>query len=226
MPPHDFGEAFRSIRTSLVFTSDAASMRIVLVTSAQPFEGKTTTASNLAMVLAMSDARVLLIEADMRRPGLHKNFGLQNGVGLSHLLTNQARIRDAIQRTSDPNLFVITAGHVPPNPSELLASDRMKDLLKNLESSPFDWVIVDSPPVLPVTDAVVLASYVSGIVFVLGSRMTQKRQAVRAVEMLRAVSPDAIGVVLNRVDLNRDKYYYSHYYGYQYTSYYGSAVAS
>ncbi len=87
-------------------------------------------------------------------------------------------------------------------------------------------MIVDSPPVLPVTDAVVLASYVSGIVFVVGSRMTQKRQALRAVEMLRAVSPYAIGVVLNRVDLNRDRYYYSHYYGYQYASYYGSAVAS
>ncbi len=224
--PHDFGEAFRAIRTSLVFTSGAESTRIILVTSAQPFEGKTTTSCNLAMALALSSVRVLLIEADMRRPGLHQYFGLQNTVGLSHLLTKQSRIRDAIQRTSDPNLFVMTAGVVPPNPSELLASGRMKDLIKSLASSPFDWVIIDTPPVLAVTDAVVLAPQASGVVFVLGSRMTQKRQVERAVEMLMASSPKALGVVLNRVDFDRDKYYYSHYYGYQYTSYYGSAVAS
>ena len=139
------------------------------------------------MALALSGVRVLLIEADMRRPGLHRYFGLQNTVGLSHLLTKPSRIRDAIQRTSDSNLFVITAGRVPPNPSELLASERMRDLLKNLEASPFDWVIVDTPPVLAVTDAVVVAPWMSGVVFVLGSRMTQKRQAERAIEMLMAV---------------------------------------
>ena len=155
--PHDFGEAFRSLRTSLVFTSGAQSTRIIAVTSSQPLEGKTTTACNLAMALALGGSRVLLIDADMRRPGLHKTMGLQNGTGLSHLLVGQARVRDAVQRTSEPNLVAITAGRTPPNPSELLSSERMNNLLANLSSGPFDWVIIDTPPVLAVTDAVILA---------------------------------------------------------------------
>ena len=102
--PHDFGEAFRSLRTSLVFTSGSEPTRVIAVTSSQPLEGKTTTACNLAMALALGGSRVLLIDADMRRPGLHKTMGLQNGTGLSHLLVGQARVRDAMQRTSEPNL--------------------------------------------------------------------------------------------------------------------------
>ena len=155
--PHDFGEAFRSLRTSLVFTSGAEGPRVIAVTSSQPLEGKTTTACNLAMALALGGSRVLLIDADMRRPGLHKAIGAQNEIGLSHLLVGQARVREAVQRTNEPNLFVITAGRTPPNPSELLASERMNALLANLRSGPFDWVIIDTPPVLAVTDAVILA---------------------------------------------------------------------
>ena len=155
--PHDFGEAFRSLRTSLVFTSGSEQTRVIAVTSSQPLEGKTTTAANLAMALALGGSRVLLIDADMRRPGLHKTLGIQNGTGLSHLLIGQARVRDAIQRTAEPNLLAITAGRTPPNPSELLASERMNSFLANLSSGPFDWVIIDTPPVLAVTDAVILA---------------------------------------------------------------------
>jgi capsular exopolysaccharide synthesis family protein len=221
--PHDFGEAFRSLRTSLVFTSGAQSTRIIAVTSSQPLEGKTTTACNLAMALALGGSRVLLIDADMRRPGLHKTMGLQNGTGLSHLLVGQARVRDAVQRTSEPNLVAITAGRTPPNPSELLSSERMNNLLANLASGPFDWVIVDTPPVLAVTDAVVLAQRVSGIVFVIGSEMTRRAHAERALEILQSGHPRSVTVVLNRVDFNRNKYYYSRYYGYQYKSYYGQS---
>ena len=139
--PHDFGEAFRSLRTSLVFTSGAQSTRIIAVTSSQPLEGKTTTACNLAMALALGGSRVLLIDADMRRPGLHKTMGLQNGTGLSHLLVGQARVRDAVQRTSEPNLVAITAGRTPPNPSELLSSERMNNLLTNLTTGPFSTAV-------------------------------------------------------------------------------------
>jgi capsular exopolysaccharide synthesis family protein len=219
--PHDFGEAFRSLRTSLVFTSGAQSTRIIAVTSSQPLEGKTTTACNLAMALAFGGSRVLLIDADMRRPALHKTIGLQNGTGLSHLLVGQARVRDAVQRTSEPNLVVITAGRTPPNPSELLASDRMNNFLVNLATGPFDWVIIDTPPVLAVTDAVIIAPKVSGVVFVVGSEMTRRVHAERALETLQSGRPRSIGVVLNRVDFDRNKYYYSRYYGYQYKSYYG-----
>jgi polysaccharide biosynthesis transport protein len=219
--PHEFGEAFRSLRTSLVFTAGTEHTRVIAVTSSQPLEGKTTTAANLALALAMGGSRVLLIDADMRRPGLHKTLGMQNGTGLSHLLTGQARVRDAIQRTSEPNLVAITAGRTPPNPSELLASERMNAFLANLQHGPFDWVIVDTPPVLAVTDAVILAPKVSGVVFVIGSEMTRRVHAERAIETLRGSRPRSLTAVLNRVDFNRNKYYYSRYYGYQYKSYYG-----
>jgi succinoglycan biosynthesis transport protein ExoP len=220
--PHDFGEAFRSLRTSLVFTNGTDGNRMIAVTSSQPLEGKTTTACNLAVALALGGARVMLIDADMRRPGLHRTMGLRNDVGLSHVLTGQGRIRDAVQRTSDPNLYVMTAGRTPPNPSELLSSTRMKHLIANLKTSPFDWVIIDTPPVLAVTDAVIVAPYVAGLVFVVGSEMTRRAHAERAIEMIQSGKPNIIGAVLNRVDLNRNKYYYSRYYGYHYKNYYGS----
>ncbi len=223
--PHDFGEAFRAIRTSLVFSS-GEDRRIIAVTSAQPLEGKTTTACNLAMALAFGGSRVLLIDADMRRPGLHKIMGLRNDVGLSHLLVGRARARDAIQRTHDPNLWVMSAGRTPPNPSELIASERMQRLVDNLSRGPFDWVIIDTPPVLAVTDAVILAPLVAGVVFVLGAEMTRRRLAERAVETLLASTPRVIGCVLNRVDYDRNKYYYSRFYGYQYKSYYGRASSA
>jgi succinoglycan biosynthesis transport protein ExoP len=219
--PHDFGEAFRSLRTSLVFTSGTEGARVIAVTSSQPLEGKTTTACNLALALALGGSRVLLIDADMRRPGLHKTIGLQNGIGLSHLLTGQSRVRDVVERTREPNLFVITAGRTPPNPSELLASERMDQFLANLAQGPFDWVVVDTPPVLAVTDAVILAQKIGSVVFVIGSEMTRRVHAERALETLQAGKTRSIGVVLNRVDFDRNKYYYARYYGYQYKSYYG-----
>jgi len=225
--PHDFGEAFRSLRTSLVFTAGSSGTRIVAVTSTQPLEGKTTSACNLAMVLALGGARVLLIDADMRRPSLHKYLGMANTAGLSHVLVGQARIREAIQRTHDPNLFALTAGQPPPNPSELLGSDRMKSFLAHLGTGPFDWVIIDTPPVLAVTDAAIVAPLVSGVVFVVGAEMTRSGHGERALEMLRGGgNPHIIGAVLNRVDFDRNKYYYSRYYGYHYKSYYGDRTAA
>jgi capsular exopolysaccharide synthesis family protein len=221
--PHDFGEAYRALRTSLVFTSGGEKTRVIAVTSAQPLEGKTTTACNLAMVLAFGGSRVLLIDADMRRPGVHKALKMNNTVGLSHLLVGQARVREAIQRTADPNFCVMTAGRTPPNPSELLSSERMRQLVANLSEGPFDWVIIDTPPVLAVTDAVVVTPMVSGTVFVLGAEMTRRRLAERAVQMVLQTRPRLIGAVLNRVNFDRNKYYYSRYYGYQYKSYYGPA---
>jgi capsular exopolysaccharide synthesis family protein len=219
--PHDFGEAFRSLRTSLVFTAGGDQPRVVVVTSSQPLEGKTTTACNLAYALAFGGSRVLLIDADMRRPGMHKATGLQNALGLSHLLAGQSRVREVVQRTPEPNLFVITAGLTPPNPSELLSSERMDCLLANLASGPFDWVVIDTPPVLAVTDAVILAQKAGGVVFVIGSEMTRRAHAERALETLQSGRARGVGAVLNRVDFDRNKYYYARYYGYHYKSYYG-----
>lgn len=222
--PHEFGEAFRALRTSLVSKYPAEGTKIMSVTSAQPLEGKTTTAVNIAMALAYGGARVLLIDADMRRPGMHRPLRLTNERGLSQVLIGQARVRDVIQRTVDPNLLAITAGHTPPNPSELLGSERMKTLLTNLSHGPFDWIVIDTPPVLAVTDAVILAPLVSGVTFVVGAEMTRRRLAERAVEMVMQTHPKFAGAVLNKVDFAKNKYYYSRYYGHQYKNYYAEAA--
>jgi capsular exopolysaccharide synthesis family protein len=222
--PHEFGEAFRTLRTAIISRYPGEGAKTMAVTSAQPLEGKTTTACNIAMALAYGGARVLLIDADMRRPGLHRPLRLTNERGLSQILTGQARVRDVIQRTVDPNLLAITAGRTPPNPSELLSSERMKTLMTNLAHGPFDWIVIDTPPVLAVTDAVILAPTVAGVTFVVGSEMTRRRLAERAIETIMASHPKVFGVVLNKVDFERNRYYYSRHYGSQYKNYYAEAV--
>lgn len=224
--PHEFSEAFRSLRTTLVAQSGASGATLVAVTSAQPLEGKTTTAANVAMALAVGGARVLLIDADMRRPSVHKVVRLSNERGLSQLLAGQARMREVVQRTHDPNLLVITAGRTPSNPSELLASERMRALVAGLETGPFDWIIIDTPPILAVTDAAVVAPLARRVLFVIGAEMTPWRLAERAVETLRSSRPEQIYAVLNKVDFARNKYYYSRYYGHQHRNYYAEAPAA
>jgi capsular exopolysaccharide synthesis family protein len=224
--PHDFGEAYRAIRTSLAGQLPGPGPRVVAVASSQPLEGKTTTAVNIAMALAVGGARVLLIDADMRRPSVHKALRMSNDRGLSQLLAGQARMREVVQRTHDPNLLTITAGRTPANPSELLASDRMRALLTGLESGPFDWIIIDTPPVLAVTDAVILAPLVSAVTFVIGAEMTRWRLAERAVETLLSANPRHVFAVLNKVNFGRNKYYYSRYYGHQYKNYYAESPAA
>jgi succinoglycan biosynthesis transport protein ExoP len=224
--PHDFGEAYRSIRTTLAAQLPGTGSRVVAVASSQPLEGKTTTAVNIAMALAVGGARVLLIDADMRRPSVHKALRMANDRGLSQLLAGQARMREVVQRTHDPNLLTITAGRTPANPSELLASDRMRALLAGLETGPFDWIIIDTPPVLAVTDAVILAPLVGAVTFVIGAEMTRWRLAERAVETLLSSNPRQVLAVLNKVNFGRNKYYYSRYYGHQYKNYYAESPAA
>src|SRR5206468_7423604 len=154
--------------------------------------------SNVAMALAYGGSRVLLIDADMRRPGLHRPLRLTNERGLSQVLSGQARVRDVIQRTVDPNLLAITAGKTPPNPSELLSSERMRTLLANLTNGAFDWIVIDTPPVLAVTDAVILAPAVAGVIYVIGAEMTRRRLAERAVELIQSANPRSVAVVLNK----------------------------
>jgi succinoglycan biosynthesis transport protein ExoP len=224
--PHDFGEAYRSIRTALAAQFPNSGARIVAMASTQPLEGKTTTAVNIAMALAVGGQRVLLIDADMRRPSVHKALRMNNDRGLSQLLAGQARMREVVQRTHDPNLLCITAGRTPANPSELLASDRMRALLSGLETGPFDWIIIDTPPVLAVTDAVILAPLVGAVTFVIGAEMTRLRLAERAVETLLGSNPRNVLAVLNKVNFGRNKYYYSRYYGHQYKNYYAESPAA
>ncbi len=223
--PHDFGEAYRALRTSLVFTTGGESTRMVAITSARPLEGKTTTACNLAMVLAFGGSRVLLIDADLRDPGVHKLLELGNTVGLSQLLSGQARVREAIQRTRDPNLCVISAGRVLADPGELLASKRMVQLAASLKQGPFDWIVIDTPPVLSFDDAAVLAPLVDSVTLVHGAEMTRRSVAEAAVRRLMASQPRAIGGVLNRVKVERNKYHYSRYYGGQDAAEYHAGAA-
>jgi capsular exopolysaccharide synthesis family protein len=162
----------------------------------------------------------------MRRPSVHKALRMTNDRGLSQLLAGQARMREVVQRTHDPNLLAITAGRTPANPSELLASDRMRALLTGLETGPFDWIIIDTPPVLAVTDAVILAPLVGAVAFVIGAEMTRWRLAERAVETLLGSNPRQVLAVLNKVNFGRNKYYYSRYYGHQYKNYYAESPAA
>jgi polysaccharide biosynthesis transport protein len=211
---NDFSESIRSLRTSLALSSNAQGNNVVLVTSAQPLEGKTTTACNLATALAYGGQKVLLIDADMRRPGVHRGLGIENPCGLSDLLGGRATLADAVQRLAEPDLWVMPAGSTPPNPSELLGSTRMESLMAQVHAGPFDWVIIDTPPVLAVTDASILTRWVSGVAFVVGSEMTRRRLAERAIETLSAGRPRILGAVLNRVNVSRNRYYYARHYGY------------
>ena len=219
-------ESYKRLRTNLQFLGLEEGHRAIVVTSTMSNEGKTTTAINVAFAMATAGERVLLIDADMRRPGVHRTLGIHNETGLSHLLTGQATARQAIGRLAGPDFWVMTAGLMPPNPSELLASEQMKTLISTVKSGPFDWVIIDTPPVLAVTDAVIMTPWVSGVVFVIGSEMTQRRLAERAIETLTTSHPHLLGAVLNRVDIARNKYYYSRYYGYKYKRYYVESPAA
>jgi capsular exopolysaccharide synthesis family protein len=174
--------------------------------------GKTTTACNLAMAMAYGGAKVLLVDADLRRPSVHDGFGLENRVGLSDVLRGRTPLTSAVSRLSSPdNLWVMTAGEPPHNPSELLGSKRMESLFEQMRTGPFEWVIIDTPPVLAVTDASILAREATGVAFVLGASMTRRRLAERAIETLAIGGPRILGAVLNRVESSRETYSYSDY---------------
>ncbi len=223
--PQNFTEAFRTVGASVLFSSDGGRARTVLVTSTTPGEGKTLSASNLAVGLAQAGERVLLIDCDVRRPTVHLVFGIEQEPGLSELLGGRARAKDAIRSSSVPTLWVLPAGSTPSNPAELLGSKRFKEFLSSLDEC-FDRVVLDSPPVLAVTDAAILAHLAHGIVFVIGAELTSRLAAATAVDRLESAGGQFIGAVLNRVNLDRHGYYYSGYYGRGYASYYVRAASS
>ncbi len=204
--PNDFGESFRALRTGLLSTFREPGTKLLLVTSTQRLEGRTIVAANMAMTLAYGGARVLLIDADLRQPGLHDSLRLGNERGLAQVLNGQTRVRDIIQRTADPNLQAITAGRPPANASELLSSERMKTLLAQLAHGAFDWIVIDTPPVLAVSDAVALAPLVAGIVYVIGAGMTRRRLAERALATIVSAHPRSISAVLNKIDFSRHEH--------------------
>lgn len=219
--PATFAEAFREIRTSVMFSSAAEGSRTVIVTSTQPSEGKSVVAANLAISLAHAGLRVLIVDADMRKPRIHELVSVKQEPGLSSLLVGRARAADVVHKTATPNLWVMPAGPTPPNPAELLGSARFADLLKTLGQH-FDWVVLDSPPVMAVTDPSVVAFRTTGVIFVVGSEQVSRHKALTAVQKLQASKAKILGVILNRANVQRNPYYYSHYYTHEYAGYYTS----
>ncbi|MBK6517865.1 MAG: polysaccharide biosynthesis tyrosine autokinase [Polyangiaceae bacterium] len=221
-PMSGIAEASRSVRTNLMFMAPDQPFRRLLITSAGPAEGKTTVACCIAITMAQAGRRVLLIDCDLRRPRVHRIFrarGTSAGPGLTSALLEETN-EDPVLETEVPNLFVIPAGPIPPNPSEILQSERFRAFLTKMQGR-FDQIILDSPPVVAVTDAVILSTIVDGTVIVVRAFKTSKDLARHGVRQLRSVGSTVAGIVLNAVNLNRDEYQYSYQY-YRRGSYYST----
>lgn len=202
-------EAYRVLRTNIKFASVGTDVKKILITSSNPLEGKTTTVSNLAIVMAQAGSKVLVIDGDLRKPNIATYFEAKKEKGLTNLLTDKEYSSSYIQTTKIPNIAVLTSGPIPPNPSELLGSERMKEILRSL-SEKFDIVLVDTPPVGIVTDAAILSTICDGTLFVCDSRSTKIEDAKIALEKLKKVGTNILGVVLNKVEKNKksNHYYY------------------
>jgi succinoglycan biosynthesis transport protein ExoP len=213
-PRSPVAEAFRSMRTNITFASVDTPLRRILITSATPQDGKTTISTNLAVVLAQGERKAVLIDADLRRPQVHRRFGLLNRSGLSGLFVSPLdAIPSVIQSVDIPGLAIITSGSLPPNPSELLTSHKMIQILDQLNES-YDLLLIDTPPVLSVTDSVALAARMDGVILVARPGKTRLRDFKQTIEQLKGVGANVLGVVLNDVDTGSRKYgyYYGGYY--------------
>lgn len=207
-------EAYRAVRTNLQFAGAGKLLKLISVTSATPGEGKSTTISNLAVAMGQDGKKVLLIDGDMRKPVQHKLFNLPNR-GLSNCIVSDMKPSDLICPAVVPNVDVLPSGPVPPNPSELLGSVKMKEILHQV-SEKYDYVLIDCPPILPVTDAAVMASHVDGTILVVDSGKTSPEEAQTAKARLLQGKANLLGVILNEVPASRHSGGYNYYYYYYY----------
>jgi capsular exopolysaccharide synthesis family protein len=204
-------ESYRQLRTALLLSSAGHAPRTLLITSSQPAEGKTTTSVNTAISLAQTGASVLIVDADLRRPRVHRVFNLKNNVGLSNYLAGEGDLSTLIQ-VALPNLYVLPVGPLPPNPAELLGSAKMKQVIETLSAN-FDYVVIDSPPVSSFADSLILSALVEGVIIVVKAGMTPREMAQRTKAHLQSVGAKILGVVVNQIKLQpHDYYYYSTYY--------------
>jgi capsular exopolysaccharide synthesis family protein len=205
------GESFRQLRTNLQFAHVNHHSKAILVTSSLPGEGKSTTATNLAISIAQAGQSVVLVDADLRRPRIDEYLGLERGAGLTTALIGRAKASDLLQRWGSGEMYVLTSGQIPPNPSELLGSSAMSDLIAELERD-YDAVVIDAPPLLPVTDGAVLAQKVGGVVLVVGASKVRTTDVEKALSALHMVEAELLGVVMNRLPTKGvDAYSYSYY---------------
>lgn len=224
-PRSPISEAFRALRTNIAFTSVDRPLKTIMVTSPSPEDGKSTVAANLAVVMAQSGSLIALIDADLRRPRVHYHMGLDNLSGLTDLLVQpEIVLNGEIQPTTIQNLVAITSGKLPPNPAEMVGSAKMGKILKEINGVA-DVTIIDTPPLLAVTDAAALAPRVDGVLLIVKPNVTKAAAAVQAVEQLRRVGANLLGIVLNDVNMKKSHYRYSYYknYYHNYGKYYGES---
>lgn len=214
-PKSPVSEAFRTLRTNIQFSSLDKEIRVITVTSSEPAEGKSTVISNLGIAMAQAGQNVLIIDADLRKPTIHKVFKINNSLGFTSALVENVEIGSVINEIEGiDNLSVLTSGPIPPNPSELLNSKKCKNFIEELKDS-FDIILLDAPPVGVVTDAAILSTIVDGIILVIGHGQVDIHSIQRTKELLEKVNAPILGTVLNRIPISKGKYG-----GYKYYSYY------
>lgn len=214
-PSSVVAEQFRTIRTNIQFSMIDRDLKTIIFTSSGPYEGKSTVAANIAAVFADQGKKVVLIDADMRKPTVFRTFNAHNNIGLSTLITSRTMgVRDVVQYIDDADLDIISSGPIPPNPSELLNSKRMNEVIKELEET-YDLVLFDMPPVVSVTDAQIMATKTDGVVFVVRRNIAHTEDVKQAKELLDMVHANVLGVVFNGAEKRTDRSY--SYYGYGYT---------
>lgn len=211
-PKSPSAEQYRTLRTNIQFSSVDEEIQTILITSPGPVEGKSTTVANLAVVFSQQGKKVLLVDADLRKPTVHYTFGLVNTFGLSTVLTNLSILSDSIQKTDVDGLYVITSGPIPPNPSELIGSKAMDKFIESAKRI-FDVILFDTPPVLAVTDAPILSNKCDGTIIVVSSGKTEKDQLLKTKDLLENAKGRILGTVLNNQKTsNSKKYNYYQYY--------------
>lgn len=202
-------EAYKMLRTNIQYSSFDKEIKTIVVTSAQAAEGKSTVSGNLALSFAQTDKKVIIVDCDLRKPSVHKNFNISNLVGLSEVITGQSSLDKAVQKYND-KFDILSSGKIPPNPAEMLSSSAMTALIENLKDN-YDIVILDSAPLQVVTDAQILSTKVDGTILVIRAQRTSKESVIEAKNLLNKVGANIIGTVLHAVENTKGKYYY--YYG-------------
>lgn len=208
-PKSVIAESYRTLRTNIQYSSFDKKYKSIVITSSEQGEGKSTTAANLALSLAQGEKKVVLIDCDLRKPSIHKKFKVSNATGLSDVLIGKELLSNTLKRRGE-NLFILTSGKIPPNPSEMLSSKAMSNLLEELKED-FDYIIIDTPPIQAVTDSQILSTKVDGTLLVIRAKETKRESVHNAVNLLKKVNAHIIGTVLNGVDNDSGNYYY--YYG-------------
>ena len=209
-PTSQLAEAYRGLRTSLEYSSVDKKLKSLVITSSNPGEGKSTVSSNLAFILSQGGKKVIVVDADLRKPTIHKKFRIDNREGLTEILIGKKKISDVCKKVEE-NIHVITSGKKTPNPAEMVSSKAMEELIEIL-SKKYDYVIIDTPPVRNINDGVVLSAKVDGVILVVRSGKTKSVDVIKGYKELEKVKANIVGSVLNAVDMKKNGYYYYYYY--------------